>query len=383
MNLLNYINKINRQIKINSNKYLSYEIQRDFLYRLPQPKDDIERSYFQYKCQSFVAETKITITIKNMVSIIIFIYYWFKLYGKNNNNNIKSSNVLIGSKKLLEVVPNIFIHNLICIDIGLKMSLNKEDKKILKYIIKRYPFSWFFILKNLIKIATYSYAIENHNPNVIISSCEYSFSSSLLTYYCEQKNIEHINIMHGEKIFDITDAFCRFSKFYIWDEYYVNLFYDLRANKSLFLVENQFLLNKINFNKIITLKKIYYKFYLAYETKESLSVLHNIVEFFLKNNLSVKLRPHPTYTNLKMLNTYFDDELIENFNDVDIITSILSSKNVIAVGSTVLYLAYLLDVSVIIDDLSNIKRYNYFKNNKYIMFAKKHQLLSSEIKNLN
>ena len=30
-------------------------------------------------------------------------------------------------------MPNIFIHNLICIDIGLKMSLNKEDKKILKY----------------------------------------------------------------------------------------------------------------------------------------------------------------------------------------------------------------------------------------------------------
>lgn len=380
MSLLNYINKINGQIKINSNKYLSYEIQRDFLYRLPQPKDDIERSYFQYKCQSFVAETKITITIKNMVSIIIFIYYWFKLYGKNNNNNIKSSNVLIGSKKLLEVVPNIFIHNLICIDIGLKMSLNKEDKKILKYIIKRYPFSWFFILKNLIKIATYSYAIENHNPNVIISSCEYSFSSSILTYYCEQNNIEHINVMHGEKIYDITDAFCRFTKFFIWDKYYKNLFYDLRANKSLFLIENKLLTNIINYKEIKVLNKIHYKFYLAYETKESLNILHNIVECFLKNNLSVKLRPHPKYTNLKMLNSYFGNELIENYLDIDIITSIVNSKNVIAVGSTVLYQAYLLKVPIIIDDLSNTMRYKYFKNNKCIIFTKNHQLLSEIIK---
>ena len=379
MNLLNYINKINRQIKINSNKYLSYEIQRDFLYRLPQPKDDIERSYFQYKCQSFVAETKITITIKNMVSIIIFIYYWFKLYGKNNNNNIKSSNVLIGSKKLLEVVPNIFIHNLICIDIGLKMSLNKEDKKILKYIIKRYPFSWFFILKNLIKIATYSYVIKNYNPNVIISSCEYSFSSSLLTYYCEQKNIEHINIMHGEKIFDITDAYCRFSKFYIWDKYYRELFFSLKADKTKYIIFNPYLLKiyKIKENKFEN--EIDYKFYLAIETKESLSNLKNIVEILLKYDKKVLIRPHPIYTNQITLKKYFDTKMIEK-NDIDILLSLSNANNIVAVGSTVLYHAYMLDKNIIIDDLTNKNRFYYFRNNKYIMFHKKYKLLSDIMK---
>lgn len=45
--------------------------------------------------------------------------------------------------------------------------LTAKDKKFIKGIICRYPFSWQFILKCLIKIGRYSFAIEEYSPEAI------------------------------------------------------------------------------------------------------------------------------------------------------------------------------------------------------------------------
>lgn len=90
----------------------------------------------------------------------------------------------------------------------------------------------------------------------------------------------------------------------------------------------------------------------------------------------VKIRPHPLHMNMKLLLKYFDEKLIEKPDITDIYTSLYGTRNVVSIGSSVLYQAYLLGISVVIDDVTNVDRFNYFKENNYIMFNKEHKLLS-------
>lgn len=380
MNIIKFLRKINNFLTNKTNKYLSYEIQHGFLLKFPMPKNDIERSYFQYNCQCFVNETRFRVIIKNIISAILIPYFLFKIPNKiNNRKSLMIENILIGNTQLVKLIPNIYNCDLICLELNDKMLLNKKDKIFIKNIAKKYPCSWYFILKSLLKVARYSYLIEYYKPRRMIVSCEYSFTSSILTYYCEQKNIIHINIMHGEKIYNIRDSFCRFHEFFIWDEYYRELFFSLKADKTKYIIFNPYLLKiyKIKENKFEN--EIDYKFYLAIETKESLSNLKNIVEILLKYDKKVLIRPHPIYTNQITLKKYFDTKMIEK-NDIDILLSLSNANNIVAVGSTVLYHAYMLDKNIIIDDLTNKNRFYYFRNNKYIMFHKKYKLLSDIMK---
>ena len=60
----------------------SYDVskQKEYIAKLGYPRDEIERSYFQYKCQMKFNGNGITFLL-NLVSFPVAILYWFK-YGK-------------------------------------------------------------------------------------------------------------------------------------------------------------------------------------------------------------------------------------------------------------------------------------------------------------
>ncbi|WP_332843459.1 hypothetical protein, partial [Paraclostridium bifermentans] len=208
--------------------------------------------------------------------------------------------------------------------------------------------------------------------NAILVNSEYTFTSSILTLYCRSNNIEHINIMHGEKLFNIRDSFCEFDRFYIWDEYYKHLLTKLNMPEKQFIVSTP-KIKKYGINKKYNHLNV--KYYLQLETDQELEKISSKLKELKVLGYNVFVRPHPRYSDLKKIESIFNGIKIENL-DTSIEESIDSTNYVISKFSTVLYEAYLRNKNIVIDDISNEKLYEDLKNYEYIMISKEHTLLS-------
>ena len=144
----------------------SYDVdkQRKYIEKFGNPRDEIERSYFQYKCQMQFNGKGITFLL-NLVSFPVAIIYWFK-YGKKGqvNQMEPKSLVFFRDGKPENILPKSLKNKYNTIESNPIEGtlLTEKDKKFIKKIIYRYPFSWQFILKCLIKIGRYSFAIEEY-----------------------------------------------------------------------------------------------------------------------------------------------------------------------------------------------------------------------------
>jgi hypothetical protein len=209
---------------------------------------------------------------------------------------------------------------------------------------------------------------------------EYSFTSSLLTAYCREKNITHINVLHGEKMFNLRDAFVEYDQFYVWEDYYKDLFVAMRAEPSQFIVElPEFLKHENKIDHLYPSEPEYdYTYYMGAEQENMLINLRNILDLLQRSNKKVCIRLHPRFSDNAKVVKIFNDYIIEDPN-IPIIDSIKNTQAVISIFSTVLYQAYLLGKLVILDDLTDPKRFAQLKDLGYIMLEKPHHLLSKHI----
>ena len=250
--------------------------------------------------------------------------------------------------------------------------LTKNDKKFLKRIIRRYPLSWQFIFKCLIKIGRYSFAIEEYSPKVIVVCAEYSFTSSMLTEYCRQRKIKHIDVMHGEKLYYMRDSFFKFDECYIWDEYYRKILTSMKADKDQFVVEVPTSLC-LEGEKI---EKYDYTYYLGAESKDILKNISRILNQLHLNGKKISIRPHPRYSNMEIVNNIFSFANVEDTKALSIEASLLQTGAAISLYSTVLNQALCNSIPIIIDDMSNPQNFNKLKELEYICLYKEHKLLS-------
>lgn len=370
MNIINILKQV--QIKILNNKLPVFSVstkeQKDYLCSLEEPKDNIERSYNQYLCQrAFI--NKFIKLLANLISVPI--YYYLLIKYKNKTGKIKKTYikaVFVPDGKDENIIPD-------TIKLKYKKIVNVEDdqyillKKDIDFINKikkRYSITYEFLLKNLIKIAKYRGILINY-PNIecIIVCSEYSYTSSIMTEWCHMNNIEHINVMHGEKAFDIKDSFFVFDKCYIWDEYYKNLFKKLRTTEAQFIIEVP---PALNFKDKFDICKIYdYTYYLqGIETKKELEVIRSCMMLLTNDFTKLSVRPHPRYSKLDLVQQIFSDNINIEDNNTVIEESILRTKNVISIYSTVLNQAHYNNVNVIIDDISNPLIFKKLKEIDYI-----------------
>lgn len=373
MNLISFLKKIQLIISHRNNYLFSLDLKKSkkYLKAFEEPKNNVERSYFQYLCQ-IRFRSKILNLIINIISVPIF-YYCCNKYTKkiktDSNNNVCA--VFIPDGKDITVIPkSLFnkIDKIVRVE-SEKLILLKKDIDFIFNIKKRYNFEYEFLLKNLIKIAKYR-AIMTEYPNIkfIIVCAEYSYTSSILTEWCHFNEVLHINVMHGEKLFYIRDSFFCFDKCYVWDNYYKELFIKLRAFKEQFIVEIPPMLNFTNNKKIM--KKYKFTYYLqGIESKKELKIILNCLTNLtaLKNDCKViSVRPHPRYSNLQVIKKVFGEKVnVEENTIVSIEESILRTENVISLYSTVLNQAFYNNINVIIDDISNNERFKKLKSLEY------------------
>lgn len=381
MNIKEILLKTANKIAVRKNTVLNFPLdkQKEYLNSLKEPKDDLERSYFQYKCQAYLDGNLLRVVLNIIffpLSIFMLVKYGNKKYLKMTNASLCKKAVFINDEIPENVLPNslnkefdeILIYN------KDENYLSKEDLIFIKKIIFRYPLSWHFIFKIIIKISRYRALINKYNPSAIIVCNEYSFTSSVLTYFCNLNGIKHIDVMHGEKLFYIRDSFFKYNRCYIWDEYYLKLFSLLRVPLTQFFIEEP---PSLIFKNDNVKEKIDYVFYLQSESNEELNVIFSILAE-IKNKSTVLVRMHPTYSNkneIEKLSKKYDIPIEDNFI-VGIEESVLRTKNVISLYSSVLNQAYHSGKNIIIDDLSRPKDFKKLKERGYIMLSVNHRLLS-------
>lgn len=359
-----------------NNALFSYDVnkQKKYIAKLGNPRDEIERSYFQYKCQMQFNGKGITFLL-NLVSLPMAMFYWIK-YGKKVQidklerkelvffRDGKPENILPKSlRKRYQSIESNPVEGII---------LTIKDKNFIKKIIRRYPFSWQFILKCLIKIGRYSFAIEEYAPEAIVVCAEYSFTSSVLTAYCKQRKIKHIDVMHGEKMYYMRDSFFKFDECYIWNEYYEKVLTSMKAEKKQFIVEVP---ASLKFDGELNRTKIYdYTYYLGAESEEVLKKISEILNQLCGKKIAI--RPHPRYSNMEIVKKIFSFAIIEDVKKVSIEQSLLQTGAAISLYSTVLNQALCNSIPIIIDNMSNPGNFNKLKELGYVCLYKEHKLLS-------
>lgn len=359
-----------------------YEVDLDksmnFLKSIKEPKDSFERSFAQYKCQCFLRNT-IANALLNVGSFFLIVPYVIvclikSVQYKEKKDIVYTISILdktIIPDSLRSDYPSEYItgeYDGIC--------LTKYDLSFIYGLIKRYPFSCFLIFKAIIKISIYRCFIEEYRPHAIAINSEFSCVSSIMTRYCEQQGIRHINIMHGEKLLYIRDSFFEFSKCYIWDEFYKKLFTELRAKGGQFVIERPqsviFDVKRYRDN----FKIIDYKYYL-FENSQVKQIAH-VMHLLKSKGYTIKVRPHPAYSDMNVIKKYFNDNEIEDIA-ISIEESVSNTYNAISLVSTVLTQAYYSGVNVIIDDMNYREKYMRLKDLKYILLDKQLTVLSDLI----
>lgn len=381
----NIIKQLNRLISGDKSIFdYNHEMQLDYLKKMPEPQSLIQRSYFQYKCQCYQRSSIVNFR-NNLIALIILLPIGVYMFFKPKNKSKKSQKIFQKQEAIciLQGVNNIVPENVKKkytkireIDFGKKWYLKITDLKYMKQLFYYYH-APYFVLKCIYKAAMYRAVIEDYSPLAIICSSEYSFTSSFLTWYCEQNQLQHINVMHGEKVLNICDAFFQFHENYVWDEHYIRIFKNLRAYPDQFRIG-------VPLNLIIKPKKnikpVYeFTYYLGEEAEKEMLNIRSALLATKVDSQFICVRPHPRYSQEKVVYKVFKDFKIENPNQCSIDISLGLTKRIVSLCSTVLYQGFKMGKEIVIDNVTQFEKYSQLKKLDYIMLNKPHIRLSELI----
>lgn len=353
-----------------------------FVNKLGEPVNDIQRSFFQYKAQMYFVGLPKRL-IFNTICLFAVPVLWialtikgiFVIKGKTADTIIQKNNYSGVIPEIVNASYDISKDDLW--DNGASLSL--KDALFLSSLIKYYFHSPYFVFKIMYKVALYSQMIRRHHPRAIIVFNEYSFTSSALTAYCETNKVEHIDIMHGEKLLYIRDSFFRFSKTYIWEDYYKDLFIKLKAFPDQFITAMPPFM-KIDIecykNNAVHSK---YKYFLARYTEDELKSIVNSMKT-VSNGERVTYRPHPRYSNIELLEKYVPKDCIEFPSDINIMESLANCDTAVGCYTTVLNQAYHSGINVILDDVAFPDSFRKLAELEYVLLDKKLKRISEILK---
>lgn len=340
-----------------------------YLNSLSVPKDDIERSYNQYCCQNFFLNRR-KVFLLNIAASVVFPFIFFALSFRRaivgKKEDIDAYGEFCG---LEEIIPQ-ELHQQYKIDNrewGEEKSLALSDWSLIIRMIVRHPTDPYFCLKCMMKIGIYSQVMKSYTPRVIIIHNEPSFTCSVLRYFCNLRGVRLINVMHGEKLFNIRDSFVHFDEFYVWSDYYVNLLKSLRAETTQFkvVIPNSIKIDTAEYHSADSYAD--FKYYLALYSESEIKSIVGSMLFVKRNGETVKYRPHPRYSNIALLEKYVSADEIEYPNNTSILESISSLRYAVGSYTTVLNQAYFSGKEVICDDVTYKDQYEKLKDLKYIL----------------
>lgn len=343
--------------------------------------DDIGRSYAQYRCQwrTINGGRRLFLTLLSCIAmpLMVFVIAVVSIFGT-------------GTPVLRDRRRAFFLgnrHDVIPESLGLRYSIEHKKRSVvwsgllpwLRLLARRAAASPYFTAKCLVQLATYNGYLSGSNASAIICCSEYSFCSSILTAFCEARGATHINVMHGEKLYNMRDSFFRFSECFLWDARYESLFLDLGASPGQFIVDppKKFSDLSIDF-PLASSAPPRLTYYLQ---KESMPQLHMILHILQRLAIAyeIKVRLHPIYSVLEQVRSLFPAEWIEDPRRSPFQESLCLSTIMVSKYSTVLFEGFWAGRIIVIDDLTDPDLYEYLCKARYIMIEKAQHRLSSLI----
>lgn len=375
-----WLKKMAVKLEKKGDSLFSYPVkkQEKYIKHFSEPKDEFERSYFQYCCQMKLYGPFLHAML-NVAALPLSVVYLIK-YKRNSVAKADSHECVFIKNGLPEnIIPTSLRQRekeIPAVELTDNL-LTKSDTAFLRKLFRRYPFSWMLWLKTIVKLSQYSAVISKHSPSVLVSCDEFSFTSSIMTKYCRVNGIKRINVMHGEKLYFMRDSFMDYDEYYVWDKYYVDLLTELRARKDQFCVElPESMKIKAQDNVCI---KYDYTYYLADEDKETLKTISDTLSVLHGNGKRISVRPHPRYSDMTLVNELFKYANIEDYRSVTIEESLLQTGTAISLFSTVLNQAVSNSIPIVIDDISNREHFEKLNELKYVVLSKEHKLLSEVV----
>lgn len=383
MNINDLLNKV-ASIIIEKRNYCSFSQQKEFLDKQAIPTNLVENSYNQYKSQMYL-QGKFFWFLANASSWVI--YPLIMLINKNNKlHSITNKDAIFNCYDIdKEILPNSLKSKYPNIYMNEKMEgffIDDDIRKFKKIYMKKYKYSRYFYLKCIMKLCYFNYLIKKYRPKAIIGYSEFTFTSSILTEYCNYLNVKHINIMHGEKKFNIRDSFCSFNEFYVWSDLYEELFLSLKCQAN-FIKE---LPPMFLWNAECKSTSIDFTYYLTNPCESKMIEIINLLDKLVESGKSVAVRPHPRYTNKKFLKKICNSNIeIEDSNKISIRESIVRTKYIVSDFSTVLLQGLYAKKQIVIDDVTDPKLFNQMVDLKYgIVYKKENYIkLSTLLKGMN
>ncbi len=361
----------------------------EYVKSFKEPKSLWQRSYYQFMCYRY--DVPVWKRLAYSVGAVILLplslaYFRFAHFKAKFVREIKCVGDCADVPSMLpESLKRDYDINL---DVYYNAGYGLSHADIM-YLIRRAPayfYSPSFLLHIIFKIAAYSNIFHKYRPIVMVCHNEYSYSSSALTDYCRYHHVLHINIMHGERLINIRNAFFEYDKCYVWHEHYKKIYLDMRSGTKPedFIIE---LPKDLSINVAESFSKEAYADYKYYLAEVGYEEMKSIVASMLplkEKGFTIKFRPHPRYTNTSWLKELVSPEEIEDPFTTSINTSIASCKYVVGSYSTVLLQAYLCGQGVLVDDVTFKDRIDIQRKARHIVLSVKGpELLSEYIAHIN
>lgn len=358
------------------------EEQKAFIESLGVPGDDIDRGYKQYLCQNQLVRPKWKIVFFNVVGAVslpfIIIYFLTKRLFAHQAEHI---DCLIEKKGMPEVVPKEVREKYHPSENYVQgTSLGANDLDIVWKMMGVAPLHPYFVFKALMNVARYSHLIYKYSPDVMIQFGEFSFSSSVLTEYCHRHGVKHIDVMHGEKLYYIRDAFFHYDECYVWSDYYKNLLTKLKAEPTQFRISvpPSLMIDSEKFRNDAVYAD--YKYYLAGYKEDIIKNIVQSMAFAKREGKTVKYRPHPRYSDMELLRKYVTPDEIEMPGDVGIQESVANLGCAVGSYTTVMVQALFSGKNVMMDDIAEKEQYEKLRSLDYILSDDKYDKLSNHQK---
>lgn len=365
-----------------------------FIDGLPKPKDYIDASYNKYKCRNFYFP-KYKILLLNIASIPGALKAVIGAFGeKNNLPKVIKGKVLVEKKNdvsICDIIPNeIYEKNPIIETVTdsritgeiKDAAYSKEAKDIFLNVVKRHPFSFYYICWIGRELKKHSQYITKHRmETTVVYIEERNIASPVLKALYEENGRQYVSFMHGEYLLQLIQGYMWFSKYYIWDEMYRNMFSrKLKCNIDKYVIYTPAKFKKCRFEGIS--QEYYCTYYFSSQSNSSIRMIGEIFHKLEKKGLKCKVRPHPRDSKWNVINEVFPPHMIELPKEVPIEESLKSTRYVVGLASTVMSEAYYAGKEIIIDDVTSPDKFENLKKRFCIILKRRHYLLSKLLKQI-
>lgn len=363
--------------------YFERDLGRDIkVFQKLHPKDDFGRSIAQHKCQVYPFKKEVwafnCISFFMMPFAMMALLLKRKVLVSDDRSKIVCYNCSNLPGSLPEALSDKSIRSLSCAECP--FYLRVKDVPFLIRLCFRSICHPFLAFRVMLKVARYRAIIDSFEKLEIIAiTGEFVDTSSAMTQYCRENGVKHYSFMQGDMFGSPRVAFFHFDICYVWDQHYVDVFIEYGANPEQFMISLPGLLKKNDGENIH--KTVDYLYYLGGYPNEDLTEIRTAIDRLVAKGFSCVVRPHPRWSDMEEVEKVFDGVSIQNTKAVNVIDSILMTKNVIGLCSTVMIQAYYNDVHVVIDDLSRPSKFAMLEKYQYIMLNKPHELLSEITRN--